>query len=49
MPSLTRFGSDDEVTEEVEKWLRVRNSNWCYKRRDDLVSYCCKAVEVDGD
>jgi hypothetical protein len=23
-----RIGSDDEVTEEVRKWLRVQNSNW---------------------
>lgn len=40
-----RFGRDDEVIEEVKKWLRLQESN-CYK--NVLVARWSKAVEVDG-
>ena len=43
-----RFGSDDEVTEEVNKWLRVQNSNWYKQAIDAVTSRWREAVEVDG-
>jgi hypothetical protein len=44
-----KFASDDEVTEKVNKWLRVQNSNWYTKGIDALVSRWRKAVQFDGD
>jgi hypothetical protein len=43
------FGSDDNVIEEVGKWLRVQNLKWYKRGTETLVSRCCKTVEVDGD
>jgi hypothetical protein len=44
-----RFVSDDEIIEEVKKWLREQHSNWYRKRTEALGSRWRKAVEVDGD
>jgi hypothetical protein len=46
---VKRFGSHDEVIEEVKKRLRVQNSNWYKKWIDVLISRWRKAAEVDGD
>jgi hypothetical protein len=43
------FGSDDNVTEEVGKWMRVQNSKWYKRGKEALISRWCKAVGVDGD
>jgi hypothetical protein len=42
-------GSDNNVTEEVGKWVRVRTLKWYKRATEALVSRWCKAVEVDGD
>ena len=44
-----RFESDDEVIEEVKKWLRVQHSTWYKKGTEALGSRWRKAVEVYGD
>jgi hypothetical protein len=44
-----RFGGNDEVIEEVKKWLRVQDSDWYKTGIHALVSRWRKAVEVDGD
>jgi hypothetical protein len=43
-----RFGRDDEVIEELNKWLRVQNSNQ-YKEIDAHVSGWRKAVQAYGE
>jgi hypothetical protein len=43
-----RFGSDDEVTEEVKKWLRVQYTDWYKTGIQAVVSRWRKTVEVDG-
>jgi hypothetical protein len=42
------FGSGD-VIEEVKKWLRVQDSDWCKTSVHALVSRWCKAFKVDRD
>ena len=41
--------SDDEVIEEVTKWLRVQHSTWYKKGTEVLGSRWPKAIEGDGD
>jgi hypothetical protein len=49
MPSHGKgFGSDDEVIEEMKKWLRVQDSDWHKTGIHALVSHWCKAIEVYG-
>jgi histone-lysine N-methyltransferase SETMAR len=43
-----KFESDDEVTEEVKKWLRVQRSTWYKKGTEALGSRWHKSVEGDG-
>jgi histone-lysine N-methyltransferase SETMAR len=42
-----RFGSDDKVTAEVKKWLRVQDSDWYKMGIHALVSRWHKVVEVE--
>jgi histone-lysine N-methyltransferase SETMAR len=44
-----RFGSDDEVGQEVKKCLRVQDSEWYKTGIHVPVSRWCNAVEVHGD
>jgi hypothetical protein len=41
------LGSDDEVTEKVKKWLRVK-AKWIQEGDRCFVSRWCKAVEFEG-
>jgi histone-lysine N-methyltransferase SETMAR len=41
-----RFGSDDKVTEEEKKWLRVQDSDWHKTGIHALVSHWRKAVKL---
>lgn len=41
------FWRDNDVTEEVKKWLQVNNSNWYKRRTRDIVSRWSKAAEIE--
>ena len=49
IPGKSFHTGNEEVSEEVNKCLRVQNSNWYKGWTHALVSYWCEAVAVDRD